>query len=165
MKTTDTRFSKAQVVVHWLTLLLLLGSFFSHDAMESAYEALTQSDAANFSPALGVQVHVIIGISVLVLTLIRIFLKVTKGAPAPVEGQHPLITIASASVHGLLYLVLLAMPLTGMAAWFGMITAVGEVHGVLFGITLALVAAHVLAALFHQFIIKDNLLARMTFRG
>lgn len=159
------RYSRAQVVVHWLTLLLMLGSFISHDAMETAWRVISRGHDANFTPDLAVRAHVVIGVSILLLTVLRIVLRVTKGAPSPVEGQHPLITIAAASVHGLLYLVLLAMPITGAAAWFGGVTVSADVHGVLFKLTVALFAAHVVAALFHQFVIKDNLLARMTLRG
>ncbi|MCB1405954.1 MAG: cytochrome b/b6 domain-containing protein [Rhodobacteraceae bacterium] len=159
------RFAKAQVVIHWLTLLLLIGSFVSHDAMKAAWRFVQRNPGAEFSPELGVRVHTILGVTILVLTLVRLVLRFTKGAPAPVAGQHPVITIASASVHGLLYLMLLAIPLTGMAAWVGGFTEMGDVHEVLFTVGLALVIAHIAAALFHQFVIKDNLLARMRLRG
>lgn len=160
--TTDTlKYARAQVALHWLTLVLLLASFVSHDWMKAAWRAVTREGAVELTVDLGTRVHVIAGISVLVLTLLRIVLRFTKGAPAPVAGQAPLITLASAIVHGLLYLVLLALPLTGMAAWFGLIETAAEVHEVLFNAGLVLLVAHVLAALFHQFVIKDNLLARM----
>ena len=161
MTSSDERYGKIQVIIHWLTLLLLLGSFFSHEAMKAAWRFVGENGAEGFTPDIGVRVHVIIGISILVLTVIRIVLKVTKGSPPPVEGQHPVITIAASAVHGLLYLILLAMPLTGMAAWLGGIRDLGEVHKVLFIVILVLLAAHILAALFHQFIIKDNLISRM----
>ena len=161
MITATPKYARAQVALHWLTLLLLLGSFVSHEWMKIAWRAITREGVVDLSIDIGTRVHVIIGISVLVLTLIRIVLRVTKGAPPPVAGQAPLITVASAIVHGLLYLVLLALPMTGMAAWFGLIETAADVHEVLFTTGLVLVAAHVLAALFHQFVIKDNLLSRM----
>jgi cytochrome b561 len=157
------RYARAQIIVHWVTLILLLGSFVSHEAMKDAWR-LIRRGAEDFNPDIGVRAHVIIGVLVLVMTLLRIVLRIRMGAPAQPEGQHPLITIAAAAVHGLLYLLLLALPITGMAAWFGGITDLGEAHEVLFNVTLALVAAHVVAALFHQFVIKDNLIARMKMR-
>ncbi len=161
MAVSTQKYSLIQRVLHWLTLALLLVSFVSHDWMKDAWRAVTRDAVADFTPDTGTQVHVITGGLILVLTLLRLWLRVKQGAPAPVSGQHPLITIASASVHGLLYLLLLALPLTGMAAWFGMFTDLGDVHEVLFNVAWVLVTAHVAAALFHQFVLKDNLLARM----
>ena len=154
------KYARLQVALHWTTLAVLLVSFVSHEAMSDAWRALRRG-SEGFEPAIGTQVHVIAGIVVLGLTLLRLILRVTKGAPPPVEGQSPLLTVAAASVHGLLYLVLLAIPMTGLAAWFGGITDLGEVHEVLFTLGLVLVAGHVGAALFHQFVLKDRLLARM----
>ncbi|MCL4675757.1 MAG: cytochrome b/b6 domain-containing protein [Pararhodobacter sp.] len=159
------RFAKAQVVIHWLTLLLLIGSFVSHEWMKAAWEIVTGEVAGTYAPDIGVRVHTIVGIGILLLTVVRLVLRVKLGAPAPVAGQHPVITIASASVHGLLYLLLLAIPLTGMAAWGLGIEDLAPVHGVLFTVALILVGAHLAAALFHQFVIRDNLLARMRIRG
>lgn len=162
MSAAVERYSRAQVVLHWTTLALLLVSFISHEGMKDAWRALRQGgEAASAAPGLGSQVHVWVGATVLALTLIRLVLRVTQGAPRPVEGQSPLLTVASSILHGLLYLVLLAIPATGLAAWFGGITDLGEVHEVLFNIALLLVAGHIGAALFHQFVLKDRLLARM----
>jgi len=159
MSAAVERYSRAQVVLHWATLALLLVSFISHEGMQDAWRALRQGGEA--AAGLGSQVHVWVGVAVLALTLIRLVLRVTQGAPQPVAGQSPLLTVASSIVHGLLYLVLLAIPATGIAAWFGGITDLGEVHEVLFNLALLLVAGHIGAALFHQFVLKDRLLARM----
>ena len=154
------KYARLQVVLHWATLAVLLVSFISHDAMEAAWRALRRG-TEGFEPAIGTQVHVAAGLLVLGLTLLRLGLRFKNGAPPPVEGQSPILTLASSMVHGLLYLVLLALPITGLAAWFGGITDLGSVHGVLYTLGLVLVAGHVAAALFHQFVLKDRLLARM----
>lgn len=158
--TSESRYSFAQRLVHWLTLALFLASFFSHEAMKDAWRVVRQG-ATDFTPDIGVRVHVIVGIVILFLGVVRIVLRITQGAPAQPAGQARLITVAAAIVHGLLYLVILALPLSGMGAWFGMITDLGEVHEILFNLGLALLAAHVGAALYHQFFLKDNIMARM----
>lgn len=152
-------YARVQVLLHWGIVLLLLVSFFSHEAMKDSWRALRQA-TEGYVPGTGTLVHVWVGVAILVLTVIRIVVRLTKGAPAPVPG-HPLVTKAAAAIHGLLYLVLLAIPASGIAAWFGGITDAGEVHEVLFNIAWVLAALHVGAALYHQFILKDNLLARM----
>lgn len=160
MRASVEKYSRTQIIVHWATLLTMIGSFATHFAMEEAW-VLVRRGQLDATPDLAVRAHVVLGVLVLVLTLLRFALRFRHGAPAPVEGQHPLITTAAAVVHGLLYLIILALPLTGIAAWLGGVTVSAEVHGVLFGLFLLLLAAHVAAALFHQFVIKDNLLARM----
>ena len=54
-----------------------------------------------------------------------------------------------------------AVPAAGMAAWFGGVGLAAEAHEVMFNLLFALVLAHVGAALIHQFVFKDHLIARM----
>ena len=63
--------------------------------------------------------------------------------------------------HWALYALMVLAPVTGLAAWYGGIEAAAEVHELFKPLLIILVAVHVLAALFHQFVLKDNLLARM----
>jgi cytochrome b561 len=37
-----------------------------------------------------------------------------------------------------------------------------KIHGLLSRVAMGLIAVHILAALYHQFVLKDNLLARMS---
>ena len=53
------------------------------------------------------------------------------------------------------------MVLTGGVAWFGGIEAAAEAHSVLRLVLLTLIALHVGAALWHHFVRRDGLLARM----
>ena len=47
------------------------------------------------------------------------------------------------------------------AAWFGGVDLAAQGHNVLKIVLLALVALHVLGALYHQFVLKDGLINRM----
>lgn len=160
MATTTAKYSRAQMILHWTTLVLLLISFFSHESIKAAWRALRRG-TEGFQPDIGVALHVWIGVAILVLTLVRLALRLTQGAPAPVAGQSPLVTLASGLLHGALYLLLLAVPAAGMLAWFGAIDSATEAHEVLFNIAWVLVAGHIAMALYHQFVMKDNLMARM----
>ena len=102
-----------------------------------------------------------IGIAVLVLTGVRLALRLTRGAPPAPAGQSRLVTLAAGAVHGALYLLLLALPLSGMAVWVGGLHDLGDLHEGLFVLLLVLVAGHAGAALVHHYVLKDNLLARM----
>lgn len=160
---SQTRYSIAQITIHWLTLILIIGAYFTHGTMHNLVrQARELGDLAQIE---GPFPHVILGLGVLALTVVRVILRFVQGAPAHPEGQHPMITIAAAAGHGALYVLLFLLPMSGMAAWFGGIEAAGNAHEVIFVLMLILVAGHALAALFHQFVIKDNLLARMRPRG
>lgn len=161
MTQTQARYSMLQRLIHWLTLLLMIGSFISHEAMKDLYDLVEDAPDAAVEMTAGGQAHVVLGLSVLALTVLRLVLRFVQGVPAPVAGQPAMVTLASALVHGALYVLLFAMPLTGMMAWGGGVEAAAEVHEVLFTLLLVLVGGHAAAALFHQFVIKDNLLSRM----
>jgi cytochrome b561 len=63
--------------------------------------------------------------------------------------------------HRGLYLLLVAVPALGLAAWFGGLRALGDVHQVAANVLMIAAAAHAFMALWHQFVIKDGLLLRM----
>ena len=110
--------------------------------------------------------------------LVRIYVRKKDGEPAPANA-NPLLNKLAAATHGLLNISLIAVAITGMVtvAASGVIEAlkksdpsllpdfekVGarEVHELFVGVLLLLVAFHVAAALYHQFIVKDNLMRRI----
>ena len=156
--TRPDRYSRPQIVLHWLTLALLLVSWLSHGAMKDTYRAVFR-EGAGATP--GAAIHIAAGLSLLAIVLFRLGLRLIHGAPALPEGSRLLNGVAHLS-HWLLYALLLALPLSGIAAWFFLNRSAGEAHETLFGIGLALVALHAAAALFHHYWLKDGLLLRMT---
>ncbi|NKJ95691.1 hypothetical protein GFM14_29870 [Rhizobium leguminosarum bv. viciae] len=71
--------------------------------------------------------------------------------------------LAARLAHAGLYILIFAMPLSGIAAYYFGIDPAGSFHaGVLKIILWALIAAHVAGALVHQFYWKSNVLRRMT---
>ncbi|MGZ9811501.1 cytochrome b [Pseudoroseicyclus sp. H15] len=149
-------FTGAQVLLHWLTLLVILVSFFSHDAIEDAFRHL---EATGPWVTEGI-VHRVAGMTILVLTLIRLFLRMRHGAPEepPMPGMMRLAAHAS---HWAIYALLLLIPVVGLMAWVGGIEPAGELHGVLFWLLAIVTTLHIAAALYHQFIRKDHLLRTM----
>ncbi|MDO5706866.1 MAG: cytochrome b/b6 domain-containing protein, partial [Paracoccus sp. (in: a-proteobacteria)] len=65
-------------------------------------------------------------------------------------------------VHWALYAVLILTPLSGSVAWFGGQEGAAEAHETLTSVLLALAALHVAGALYHQFVVKDGLMSRMS---
>lgn len=151
------RFSRPQIVLHWITAALIVGQFVFHESIADAWDRIEDGLAVAFDPL--VLAHVAGGIAVLVLALWRLALRASRGAPAPLG--NPLVQRAAHWGHVALYGVMIVMAVTGGAAWFGGIDPAAEVHELLKPVLMALVAGHVAAALWHQFVRKDGTLARM----
>ena len=164
------QYSKRTAILHWLIFLLVVTAFFlGHELDES-------QDAAQKLSML--PIHALGGGLILLLTLVRIYIRKMDGEPAPANASELLNKIAAAT-HGLLNLSVIAVVVSGMAAVVtsGVIAALKandptlvpdfdkvaafEFHQLFIGVLLTLVAFHVVAALYHQLIVKDNLIRRI----
>lgn len=123
------------------------------------------------------------GVAVFVLLLARVAWRIAF-APPPLPWQMSRLQQRAAHAgHLALYLLMLAMPLSGwlmssakgvQTVWFGVLplpdligkdkalgALLADAHALLSWMLLALLAAHVAAALKHHFIDRDDVLARM----
>jgi len=166
------RYSRIAIFLHW-TIAALLAFQISlgwglHDVGAHGFAAF--------------QLHKSVGITILVLTLVRIAVRYWKSRPAPMEGG--LTGAMAKAVHAGLYIFMLGGPLTGWALVstakvkvptliFGTIPlphlplpmAVHEVaedaHGLIAWIGMALFLLHVAGALRHHVLMRDGLIYRM----
>jgi cytochrome b561 len=153
MKTT-TGYSGLQIVLHWLIALLILGAWLSSEGAEEAMEAIEDGGTASFVP------HVAFGLAVLALVVLRLVIRLTRGAPAAPGVPGSIAVKAADWGHRLLYLLMIAVPLGGVSIWFfGMNN--GEVHGLFANVLLIIALGHAAMALYHQYVLKDGLLRRM----
>lgn len=152
-------YSRAQIVAHWATAVLIAAQFVLNDAIGEAWEAVEHGAEIAFNPL--VAAHVFGGMAVLALALLRLGLRFGQGVPPAPAGDPPLQRLAAHLVHLGLYALMIVVPVAGGMAWFGGIEAMAEVHEALTTLVLLLVGLHVVAALYHQFWLKDGLLARM----
>ena len=126
-------------------------------------------------------IHESLGFLLLWVMLLRVGVRLYKPAPA-IEGPA-FERIAAHSVHGLLYLFLIIMPVSGFLAtnahgfplqWFGLVPvwspigkspeiapAFSAIHEWCAWIILTLVALHMLAVIFHHLIRRDATLYRI----
>ncbi len=125
--------------------------------------------------------HKWLGVTLLLLVLLRIMWRISHTPPAlSVPGWQKAV---SSVVHQFLYLLMLAIPLSGwlmssakgvQTVWFGIFPIpdlvhkdiilgklLENVHEVLNYTLLALVILHIAAALKHRFIDHDDILSRM----
>lgn len=177
----SAKYTKVAIALHWIIAIMVLFLLFPG---EDLIKVPRGQSVADWGPT----AHASLGMLVLLLSLFRILWRVMHPAP-PLPAGMPIWQVkATAAIHGLLYLLMLGIPLLGWLAlapygaerldpesitFFRLVPLnilpnlgewAGELHEI--GGTLAkiLIAIHVLAALKHQFIDKDGLLRRMTFR-
>lgn len=152
-------YTRTQVALHWLTVLLVAMQFLLSDGIEDAYEAAP----GQFTP--GAALHVLPGVLILLLTLWRLALRLRHGAPPPPETEPAWAQLAAKAAHLGFYGLLVLLPLSGMAGWTLGIEAAAEAHEALTSLMLLLIAAHVGAVLVHQLVWRTGLMARMSLRG
>ena len=169
------RWGKVIRFCHWLTLILVVAAWLT---MEIRHEFPKGSDERN----LWMMWHITVGLSIWFLTVFRLGWRAFQSVPhvdMPVWQRW-----AARIVQAFLYIVLLAMPIFGIAtrqfaersiSYAGLIDMpqlsqknmalaewFGDMHeDVLWPALLILVGAHAAAALWHQFAMRDNLIGRM----
>lgn len=152
-------YSRLQIVLHWVTVGLILWQFVANEAMGQAWRAFRQGAEVPAGPM--VAAHIFAGVSLLAIAFWRMVLRVTRKTPPAPAGQTALLRMGAAAVHGALYIVMVAVAVSGFVAWFGAIEAAAEAHEFLKTLLLVLIGLHVAAALWHQFWLRDGLMARM----
>ena len=154
-----TGYTRAQIALHWITVVLVALQFLLHDAMSEAWDAVEEGREVIFNPL--ISQHVFMGALVAIVTFIRLGLRLSHGAPPPPASEHAALQLVAHATHWAFYVLLILVPVFGAVAWFNAVDLAAEAHEMLTSVLLALIALHVLAALVHQFIFKTNLLARM----
>ena len=156
---TPTGYSRSQIALHWSVAILIVAQFVLHDPIVAAWEAIEKGEVANISAL--VMFHVIGGSIILALAVWRLVLRSKRGVPALPENEAPALKFLAHLTHWALYGLMIVLPITGLATWFGGSASADFIHvNLKFGL-LAFVALHVAGALFQQFVLKTGLINRM----
>jgi len=169
-KSTASRYGNVAITIHWTSAAAVILTFLL---------GWIAADIVAQPPVPGLLLtHVAAGILVLVLTLLRIvwWLAFDRHPPPP-EGQPRWQVLTAKIVHLGLYAVLVLMAASGITTMIlsgampiliagGPVPDFSEIaprlaHGAMSKLLLVLLALHIGAALYHQFIRRDHLLARM----
>ncbi|WP_018077460.1 cytochrome b [Thiobacillus denitrificans] len=173
--TVGMRYSTPAIVLHWLVALLIFVAFplgvYMHELPLSPGKLKLYS------------YHKWIGITLLMLVALRVTWRLTHTPPSLPSDMAVWQRRASQAVHGLLYVLMIAIPLSGwlmssakgfQTVWFGVLPLpdlveknrelgdlLAGVHQALNFTLLALVIMHVGATLQHHFIERRPFLQRM----
>lgn len=154
-------YSLAQIVLHWAVVVLVIAQYLGHDAMEDAWDTIRDGGTPSAETLFGANMHAAIGATILVLALIRLYLRFTRGAPpVPKENPAPLRFVAKAT-HVLLYALIIGLPLGGAAAWFFGVAPAAGVHSLGTKVLFFVAILHVLGALYEHFVAHTDVLKRM----
>lgn len=165
---------------HWLIAALILAQFAIGSIAEEMKLTPAKLDLFVW--------HKSLGVTVLALAVFRLAWRFVNPTPAPPPGIPNWEQKLAAVAHGLIYVLIFAVPLSGwlvsdasrvpfkaffivsmpdlIATNHDLQEAAAEVHEALTTALLLLVILHVAAALRHHFLLRDDVLRRMlTGRG
>ena len=106
--------------------------------------------------------HLFFGLTIFLLMVIRFILRIILGVPKPTKQSSSLTIILAKIIHWLFYLVLLIVPISGFVAWNTSNLLIGNLHSASVNALYVLVLIHLIAIVYHQIFLEDNLIDRMT---
>ncbi len=199
MNQASTRYTKVAVILHGLIALgifalFALGWYMSEIPKDAAKQAAfdlfdlgiyTWPLTEEASPrTFYFNLHKSVGVTLLALVALRILWRITHQPPAPLASYKAWEKKLATGTHHVLYLLMVAMPVTGLIMalyskyglmWFGIELFDGldnkdirelfkEVHESVGVILLVAIILHVVGALKHKFIDKDDTMKRMSLK-
>ena len=168
-----SRYDSTARGMHWASAILIVVGFVTG--------LLVDAPPKDWRPAF-LNVHVLLGLGVVLLAFARLAWRTGHPAPAPADAGNPLMARAIHAGHAALYAAMVIVPLIGFAPLFTRgrgvdfylfqiasplartpewIKPTTEVHEIAAYALIALAVGHVAAALWHHFGLHDGLLLRM----
>jgi cytochrome b561 len=170
------RYNTTMVILHWALAIVIAGAIFL-----GAF-VLDEMKSDHPQKIILLKPHILAGAGILILTAFRLYVRFTTQQPAPVAGDKPVMDKIAKGIHHLLYVLTILTALAGIAlAVAADLPAVllshaaalpksyedfaaHEAHGLFANLLFFTILLHAAAALYHQFVLKDGLLARMSLR-
>lgn len=170
------RYHPLLVTLHWLLAVLIIA------ALLVGFAWLAATPNSDVQKITVLRWHMAGGMLILALMLIRLVVLLCTSRPAGTTAGHPLLDRLVPIAHYGFYVLVILMVATGFAT--GIVAGLPAIvfansgdplpltfaayptwttHRTLAIILAGLIAVHVLAALYHHFVMKDGLLRRMLF--
>jgi cytochrome b561 len=169
------RYTSVAIALHWIIALAIFGTFALGVYMHELPLSPTKLKLYSY--------HKWIGVTIFALVLLRLAWRLAHKPPAPPPSMPAWQHRAASAAHALLYLLTLAIPLSGWlmssASGFQVVylsvlpipdllpkdkalaEQLKDLHESLNFLMLAVVVLHVAAALKHHLVDRDDVLARM----
>ncbi len=169
----EESYGKTAIWLHWIIAVLIVLAF--------AIGLMVDDFPKSWDKAV-VNTHVLIGLAVLALSAARLYWRFTHVPPTLPLQVGPLLTKVAHLGHFLLYTMMFVVPLVGMPTLlyrgrgidFGLLQLppllarapqifkpLTQIHELTAYALIGLAVGHVVAALYHQLVLKDGLMSRM----
>lgn len=179
-QSTDVGYTPTAKALHWLVVALLVFQYVVAWKMPHI--------GRNTVPDTIINLHFSLGVLIIAVIVVRLGWRFTHPEPTPLAGLLPWQVHTARTLHWLLYVLLIVIPVLGWmnasfrgydVSFFGLFTMpklvgtrapgfgwTGDVHMLMsYYVLLPLAGLHVVAALYHRFIRRDGVLARMLPNG
>jgi cytochrome b561 len=174
-KNTNSHYGTLSIALHWFMFLLMAAVYAAIELRELFPKGSDPREALK-------TLHFMLGLSVLLLVTLRIYARVSTPTPMIVPGVSRAQHLAAKLGHLSLYGLMIAMPILGWLMlsaaakpipFFGLelpalidankelAKSLKEIHQTIGVIGYYLIGIHVLAALYHHHIRKDNTMTRI----
>ncbi len=172
------RYDSLSLILHWLTAFAVIAAF--------AIGAMGDFIPKGPEKIYWITLHKSLGVTVMMLTVVRLIWRFTGMKTLPTLGTS-IQQLATKLGHGVLYFLLLLVPFSGsMMTWargydvgfFGlftmphlieknmeMATKAAQVHEIVGWAIIILAFGHAVLAIYHQAVLKDGTLKRMSLHG
>lgn len=172
------RYGSLSITLHWLTFLALVGVYICVEL----HEYFPKGDSTRNAL---MATHFFLGLTVFILMVLRLIFRLIAPEPQIVPDILIWQKWLAKAMHWTLYIVMIMLPLmgymgrsaAGRTTYFMTIPlphlvaenkplaeTIFEFHTTIGSLTYILVGLHVLAALFHHYVQRDNTLTRMWFK-
>jgi cytochrome b561 len=156
---TPAGYSRLQIILHWTIAGLVIFQLLLNGGIEDAFDDRMDGDTVD---DLGWAVlHIAVGLAVLGLAVVRVIVRLYRGAPPAHDDNPAFINLLGLLTHLALYGLIFLMPLTGAVAWFGHNDLAAELHE--FGrlALIVLILLHVAGAFVEHFVFRNDTIQRM----
>ncbi len=174
------RYSRIAIALHWLIALAIIGNLIGGLSLDWFLEGGGPAIRSRGLVIIGL--HKSLGLTIILLTMLRIGWRLVNPPPPLPAHMTGLERRLARLSHGAFYVLMLVLPLSGWALastgrapimWFGLSGLprlpvagtqrglFGESHAFLAWAMIALLALHLLAALKHHVLDRDDVVAGM----
>lgn len=158
-ETAPKGYSLLQIVLHWTIAALVIFQLFVNDGIQHAFDDRMDGEPVEDGPS--ALLHIAIGVTILVLAVIRLAVRLIRGVPPAHNDKPAIINWVGHLTHYALYGFILAMPLTGAIAWFGGVELSAELHELGKLLLILVILLHVAGGLVEHFYFRNDTLSRI----